>query len=530
MADEVKRLHYFNGQFLREPDFTAEQAYHTHHQRDHARLLHTPGIAEGLEIPDPPSGATAVTVNAGAAYDDQGRRIVLAANKPVELVDLPAGQAVYVTIAYGETQTDPTDETGIPAKTRWTEGPLIETSISQPANPGEKLVLARIVRGGTLVSSVDRTARRVAGVKGGDLDVRSLRFTSGDVAEAGWVRTQLKPDGNLHVIGNLTVEGTIRGDIAVATVQAADLEDNAVTSAKLAEADGTSAQDTNSGAGVKTNHIQDGAVTLAKLAANSVDASRIVDLSVGTSELANLAVTTAKLADGSISAIKLAAASVDATKIVDGTITALKLAANSVDSTKIVDGNVGLAKLAANSVDGTKIADGAVSLAKLALNSVDATRIVDGAVGTSELANLAVTNAKLADNSVTTAKIADGSIGLAEMAASSVDGTKIVAGSVGTGHLANSAVTIDKLNASLVWNGSFTVGANTSHGFSSGPNVPPHGFFLISVVPTTASANLKWEQSIFCSSPGQLSRSISVINTTAIVSAFDLKVYFLALQ
>ena len=81
MADDVKRLNYFNGQFLREPDFNDEQIYHIRHQRDHARLLHTPGIAEGLDIPGPAAGATAVTVNAGVAFDDQGRRIVLADNQ-----------------------------------------------------------------------------------------------------------------------------------------------------------------------------------------------------------------------------------------------------------------------------------------------------------------------------------------------------------------------------------------------------------------------------------------------------------------
>jgi hypothetical protein len=42
--------------------------------------------------------------------------------------------------------------------------------------------------------------------------------------------------------------------------------------------------------------IADGSVTLAKLAANSVDASKIVDLSVGTAELAAGAVTAAKIA------------------------------------------------------------------------------------------------------------------------------------------------------------------------------------------------------------------------------------------
>lgn len=302
MADPTKRLNYFDHQFLREKDFNDEQGYHVQNQRDHARLLHTPGIAEGLTIPDPPAGATAVTVNAGVAFDDQGRRIVLADNYPLELADLPADETVYVTIAYAEVQTDPTDETGITGNTRWTEAPLIETAASAPANPNEKLVLARIERSGTAIGTVDRSERRTAGVKGGDLDVRTLTLTSESIAPSGWVQTKLGESGRadvggtLRVTGDLIVSGSIQGDIAVNTVETGDLVDNAVTSAKLAEADGSSGQDANTGSGVKTGHIQDGAVTNAKLANNAVNAAKIVDGSVGTAELTDGAVTLQKLA------------------------------------------------------------------------------------------------------------------------------------------------------------------------------------------------------------------------------------------
>jgi pectin methylesterase-like acyl-CoA thioesterase len=49
------------------------------------------------------------------------------------------------------------------------------------------------------------------------------------------------------------------------TVNTADIADDAVTSQKIQEADGTSGQSTNSGSGVKTGHIQDGAITAPKL-------------------------------------------------------------------------------------------------------------------------------------------------------------------------------------------------------------------------------------------------------------------------
>ena len=270
MADPIKRLNYFNGQFLREPDFNDEQAYHLRNQRDHARLLHTAGIAEGLGVPDPAAGASAVTVNAGTAYDGLGRRIVLPDNKLVELAALAPGVDVIITIAYDESQTDPTDETGLSGNRRWTESPLVETWTDPSTVPDLKLVLARVSRAGTVVTAIDRSARAIAGAKGGDLGVNSLTLSSDAVAPIGWVSAQLASSGvaglkgSLKVNGNLVVTGLITGNIAANTIETGDLID--------------------------------AAVTLPKLAPNSVDASKIVDGAESTAELANGSVTLQKLA------------------------------------------------------------------------------------------------------------------------------------------------------------------------------------------------------------------------------------------
>jgi len=58
------------------------------------------------------------------------------------------------------------------------------------------------------------------------------------------------------------------------TAFAAVLNDE-VTSQKIKEADGTSGQDTNSGSGVKTGHIQNSAVTTGKIAAGAVTATKL---------------------------------------------------------------------------------------------------------------------------------------------------------------------------------------------------------------------------------------------------------------
>ena len=371
MAEPIKRLHYFDHQFLREDDFTDEQEYHVGMRRHHNRLLHTWGIAEDLEVPDPPSGATGVTITQGRAIDIQGREIVLTENKSLELSGFPADAAVYVTIAYDEEQTDPTDETGAEGSTRWKEEPLLEASESPPApaDLGAKLVLARVSRTGTEVTGVDGSVRRAAGAVGGDLEVRSLALTDPDVISSQWPRMRLGAanradvEGSLRVSGDLNVEGTIQGNIAGGAVGAGQLADNAVTTPKIAN----------------------GAVTNTKIADNAVNAAKIADGSVGTPELADNAVNAAKIADGSVGSAELA----------DNAVTIAKIADNAVNAAKIQDGSVGSAELA----------DNAVTIAKIADNAVIAAKIADGNVGSAELADNAVTTNKIANSTVTGDKL-----------------------------------------------------------------------------------------------------------------------------
>src|SRR5206468_4973417 len=98
----IKRLHYYNQQFLVEPDFTDEQKYHVDMRRRMSRVLHTFGIAEGLDVQK--SANQQVTVKAGTAIDSAGREIVLDADfpLPVSAASFPANTTVFVTIEYQE--------------------------------------------------------------------------------------------------------------------------------------------------------------------------------------------------------------------------------------------------------------------------------------------------------------------------------------------------------------------------------------------------------------------------------------------
>jgi hypothetical protein len=89
--------------------------------------------------------------------------------------------------------------------------------------------------------------------------------------------------------------------LVIPAISLAAVVNDEVTSAKLKEADNNGSQDTNSGSGVKTNHLQNKAVTGAKMA----------DGTVTSLQIANGAVTDAKIS-GPISASKISTTGLNA--------------------------------------------------------------------------------------------------------------------------------------------------------------------------------------------------------------------------
>ncbi|MBP0002094.1 MAG: hypothetical protein J7641_24390 [Cyanobacteria bacterium SID2] len=384
--DMEKRLRYYTGQFLQENDFNDEQHYHLDRQRRHNRLLHTPGIAEGLIVTGSP-GDSEVNVQPGTAIDAEGHAIVLAGNEIVTWTNDFHNREVFVVISYEEEATDLATE-GVREETRWHERPRLQViAIDDPDKPANTFIrLARlsIDSSGELQATPpetpDLSVRSFAGGRLGsevELDKLTLTyttdprnspsFTAGDDNRAD-LQGSLQIDGNLDV-----VNGTIQGNLANNSVRTADLRNLSVTEAKLA----------------------DGAVTEAKLADNSVSQAKIQDGSINSAKLANNAVTLNQLADNSVNGFKIVNESIGTSELANGAVNQVKLSNNSVNAAKIQNGTVGTAELA----------NGAVTQVKLANNSVNAAKIQNGTVGTVELANGAVTTEKLVNNSVTQDKL-----------------------------------------------------------------------------------------------------------------------------
>ena len=158
----LKRVHYFDYQFLREGDFTEEQEYHRALLRHHNRALHTWGVAHGLELT---AVGTDVKVGAGVALDVDGYEIVLTEPKQVSLSELAPDTSGVVSIRFGQRPTDPSDEGGVSDNTRWTEDPIVEVRSEHPTgdDEGRAVVLGRANRTGTSVTGFDLGMRRLAG-------------------------------------------------------------------------------------------------------------------------------------------------------------------------------------------------------------------------------------------------------------------------------------------------------------------------------------------------------------------------------
>jgi hypothetical protein len=138
----IKRLRYFDHQFLVDADFKDEQKYHMDMRRRLNRTLNTFGIGEGLEVVKKTDKI--VTVRAGVAIDNLGREIILEAEQDVNLNAISTAVPAFITIAYGEQPTDGSGAESAPGDTRFMEAPILQAVTASPPTDGSVVRLARI--------------------------------------------------------------------------------------------------------------------------------------------------------------------------------------------------------------------------------------------------------------------------------------------------------------------------------------------------------------------------------------------------
>jgi hypothetical protein len=229
-------MNYFNGQFLQERDFLAEQAYHIDRQRRHNRTLHTPGICAGSLTVTADVGADDVVVSSGTAVDSSGRMIVLEDSRTVNIQPNHHGQTVLLVISYQEVPSDPAT-VGSTGETRMHELPNVELFIEggvPSADTHIRLARLEITPGGT-VGAHHTDVRDNAGVRlGGELELRRLTLSREGVAPSQWSTLSLGAARRVDVNGNLRVSGNLAAnELATGLVGTSAIQDHAITISKL---------------------------------------------------------------------------------------------------------------------------------------------------------------------------------------------------------------------------------------------------------------------------------------------------------
>jgi hypothetical protein len=223
----------------------------------------------------------------------------------------------------------------------------------------------------------------------------------------------------------------------------ASLVDDAVTVAKMA---------VNS---VDSDQYVDGSIDVAHMSANSIDSDQYVDGSIDTAHIAAGQITVAKMAaesidsdqyiDGSIDHVHLAADIIDGDNIADDAIDSEHYTNGSIDTAHIAADQIVASLIADNAIDSEHYTNGSIDVAHMSANSIDSDQYVDGSIDTAHIAAGQITVAKMAANSIDSAQYVDGSIDNAHIADDAIDSEHYTDGSIDTAHIADNQITLVKL-------------------------------------------------------------------------------------
>lgn len=208
--DIDKRPNYFDGQFLQDIDFRAEQDYYLDRQRRLGRLLCVSGISEGLTVSAVAIGTAAnaslkFTVAEGTAIDSLGRQLVL--TTATTIASKTTDGVWVLIIRYDQKLIEPQAD-GAESFTRWQETPLLEFV----ADPKGNVVLAKVTIQNGAISAFDLSVRQYAGIA----------LPNATSSRGATLRTSSdNPNSDLAVLsGSLSITGQLRVTQPIAGDQA----------------------------------------------------------------------------------------------------------------------------------------------------------------------------------------------------------------------------------------------------------------------------------------------------------------------
>jgi hypothetical protein len=205
----IKRLNYYNHQFLEEPDFREEQQYHLEMRRRHNRSLHIWGVAEGLEVKK--SGNREITVEPGFALDREGRELVVIKPLAWDVGSTERHKQLHVFIGYKEhfEDTDRRIHGGVEGYNRITEfAEVSATHEAEKSGPGVLLAILHFDEEGN-IHRVDHSGRQMASSLIAPDGVRTAQLQDGCVTDqklAPGLRDSLKPEKFKLADGSITME------------------------------------------------------------------------------------------------------------------------------------------------------------------------------------------------------------------------------------------------------------------------------------------------------------------------------------
>jgi hypothetical protein len=248
---EIKRVNFFDGQFLKEGEFLDLDAYHRHMRRRWAYVMFDKsGViqseAEDLTIvvePSPPAPPKTIRAKAGMAIGKnvnalEAKEIVHREDDVIDLTTqgIAAGGTAWVTLHYEEEKVaDPPSEGDVPGETRIREHARVKIHASQPpaTNPanGEPFIVLGTVTFDTM--TIDTSQRQVAFLKASLLasvpQAPQITLAPNQVTAGGQVTINVTSSGGFNLsgvtVGNVTIlPNTGISNLAVSNPQATSLK------------------------------------------------------------------------------------------------------------------------------------------------------------------------------------------------------------------------------------------------------------------------------------------------------------------